>query len=121
MDVGGRPAQHAQSINGEAFGYVVSHQDYGTAKYRSNANSALTLLSLRSKKVSVTFEKFDVQEDPGNPCPDYVNITGLPAKCGKLTSPQQQNIQLPNSDITFEFVTDIALTDQGFWLKYEGL
>ena len=108
------------NVSGQNYGYIVSHDRYGTSSYPSNINSSLTLTGLQSNKVELIFQNFTLQKKQNGICLDYLLISGI----NKICEPPASNIvvDLGSSvnQITFSFFTDGRQRAAGFWLSYRG-
>ena len=113
----GVPSTHTLDISGQQVGYVVSHSGYDTlANYRLSTNSSLTLTGITSNVIEIKFEEFEFETSPS--CPDYLLITTLDKICQRPDDDLVVHLNRETTEITFNFVTNVATPKSGFWLKY---
>ena len=121
IDVGTQPTGHRTlDIDGEDYGYIVSHLNYGSGDYWNSRNWTLSLTDFQSTNVEINFEKFNVEEMRNGQCKDYLLIDSLYKFCEKPANPITVNVNISTNQISFTFITNSVDNGGGFWLLYRG-
>ena len=125
VDIGSGDRTEGQTtidIDGHYLGYITSHLYFDISQYYDNRNWSLTLTDLRSYKIEIEFEFFELQQPTNGNCTDYLLISTTDKICKKPAGKMLLDLY-PSTNITLNLVTDdttIKKFSNGFWIKYRG-
>ena len=112
-------------INGQGYGYIVSHKNYGRFQYRRYTNCTLSLRGFTSSNIVIEAEDWHMEVKRYDwPCYDYLRIsTSMNTSvriCERRQFPVALTLSFADDEIRLNFYTDHLDQEDGFWLMYRG-
>ena len=114
-------SDHTVDISNVTQGLIISHSEYDE-KYKSGINATLTLVGINLPSFTLTFLKFELED---NNCEDYLDVSyGSMSQrfCGDSCKNIDQctNSFFNSKELKFQFVSSSSKQKEGFLLHYTG-
>ena len=114
-------SDHTVDISNVTQGLIISHSEYDE-KYKSGINATLTLVGINLPSFTLTFLKFELED---NNCEDYLDVS-YGSMSQRFCGDSCKNIdQCTHSffdfeELKFQFVSSSEDQKKGFLLHYKG-